>query len=335
MADRRVHVLTLAFACLAASPCAFAAAQSDTATEAAAQPASDALSAGVANDAATTEGPNATLRAQVLLDRAWFSPGEIDAAGGGNTRRAIAAFQRSRDLEPSGELDPATWKALNASAAEVLVRYTVTAQDAAGPYAKLPEEMMDRAKLQALGYGSALEMLAEKFHASPKLLQRLNPDADFARAGTQLLVPNVAGTTAPAKAAKIVVDKSDSTVAMLDAAGEVLAQFPASTGSEHDPLPVGQWKIEGVARDPEFHYNPDLFWDAEASDDKATLAPGPNNPVGVVWIDLSKPHYGIHGTPEPAHVGKTESHGCIRLTNWSARVLAAAVAPGTPAVLQE
>ncbi|HZW18745.1 MAG TPA: L,D-transpeptidase [Luteimonas sp.] len=329
---RHVHralALACAFAFLPAVALAGGADEETAATDA------HALSAKTVNSADATGGDAGLLRAQVLLDRAWFSPGEIDAGAGSNTRRAIAAYQRSRDLPDSGELDDATWKSLNANAPDVLVRYTVTAGDAAGPYARLPDDMMEKAKLDTLGYASALEMLAEKFHASPKLLQRLNPVAAFGKAGTRLLVPNVAGVGELGKAAKVVVDKSDSSVAVLDEDGKTIAQFPASTGSEHDPLPLGQWKIEGVARDPEFHYNPDLFWDADAGHGKATIPAGPNNPVGVVWIDLSKPHYGIHGTPEPSHVGKTESHGCIRLTNWSARALAGAVAPGTPAILQE
>ncbi|GAB3309544.1 L,D-transpeptidase family protein [Luteimonas notoginsengisoli] len=297
--------------------------------------AADALTPAAVNSAEATAGDTAILRAQVLLDRALFSPGEIDGGAGSNTTRAIRAFQRSRDLDASGELDAPTWQALNAGAPDVLIDYTIAAEDVAGPFAKLPEDTAAKAGLPALGFESALELLGEKFHASPKLLQRLNPDADFAKAGTTIVVPNVAGVAAPGKAAKVVVDKSDSSVAMLDAAGKVMALFPASTGSEHDPLPVGEWKIQGVARDPKFHYNPELFWDAEAKDEKATLAAGPNNPVGVVWIDLSKPHYGIHGTPEPSKIGKTESHGCIRLTNWSAKLLSDSVAPGTPAVLQE
>jgi lipoprotein-anchoring transpeptidase ErfK/SrfK len=154
-------------------------------------------------------------------------------------------------------------------------------------------------------------------------------------AGTELRVPNLADVAPPAAAASIVVDKSESTVELLDAEGKTLAQYPASTGSEHDPLPAGEWKITGVSLDPAFHYNPELFWDADPAHAKARIAPGPNNPVGVAWIDLSKPHYGIHGTPEPATVGKSQTHGCIRVTNWSAREIAQSVKAGMPAVLQE
>ena len=288
-----------------------------------------------ANDAATTKGAGATLRAQVLLDRAHFSPGEIDGADGGNTQRALAGFQRSRGLPASGELDQATWKALNADAAPVLVEYVITAEDVAGPFRKLPGDMIERSKLDALGFENAAEALGEAFHASPSLLQRLNPGKDLAVAGTRILVPGVAGAGPLPGIAKVVVDKSDSVVQLIAADGSVAAQYPASTGSEHDPLPIGEWTIQGVALDPTFHYNPELFWDADPSHAKATLAPGPNNPVGVAWVDLSKEHYGIHGTPMPAHVGKTDSHGCIRLSNWNVRTLAQAVKPGTPAILQD
>ena len=285
--------------------------------------------------AAAPAPADSTLRAQVLLDRAYFSPGEIDGAAGSNLRRALNGFQANRGISVTGELDAATWAALNADAAPELQTYTIDATDVAGPFKAIPTDMMEKAKLPALGYTSALEGLAEKFHASPALLKKLNPGKDLSRAGEEIVVPAVTPTAPLPAAAKVVVDKSDSTVSLQDAAGKTIAQFPASTGSEHDPLPLGEWKIQGIARDPVFHYNPALFWDANESHAKAKIPAGPNNPVGVVWVDLSKEHYGIHGTPEPSRIGKTQSHGCIRLTNWTALLLAKAVSPGMTALLQD
>ncbi len=188
--------------------------------------------------------------------------------------------------------------------------------------------------MPALSYSSPLEGLAEKYHSSPALLKRLNPDSEFDRAGVEILAPNV-DVAPPGKAASVVVSRSRRSVATLDARGRTLSRYPATSGSEHDPLPIGKWKILGVGRDPSFHYNPELFWDAKGSDGRAVIPPGPNNPVGVAWIDLSREHYGIHGTPEPSQIGKTQSHGCIRLTNWDVTELSRMVGPGTPAILED
>ena len=278
--------------------------------------------------------PDDTLRAQVLLDRAHFSPGEIDGVSGSNTRRAIAAFRKARGLGEGEALDDATWQALRQGNAPVLVEYTITEEDAGTDFVKVPSDMMAKAKLDELGYASIEEMLGERFHASPGLLEKLNDGKSFT-AGTTITVPNVLGREPLAKAERVLVDKSDGSVSLLDADGKTYARFPATSGSEHDPLPIGDWKINGVARKPTFHYNPDLFWDADPGHSKATIPPGPTNPVGLVWVDLSKEHYGIHGTPEPSTIGKTQSHGCIRLTNWDAIAFAAAVKPGMQAVLQQ
>jgi lipoprotein-anchoring transpeptidase ErfK/SrfK len=293
------------------------------------------------NNPATVDavGPSArgdaVIRAEILLDRAHFAPGEIDGVYGRTLQKAIAAFQKAHSLEPSGIVDAPTWNALNADKGPALVPYTIAPQDVAGPFEpKIPENMLAKAELPALSYTSPLEGMAETFHCSPKLLEALNPGKDFTKAGEQIVGPNV---NAPyfAKAASVVVDKTDSSVTALDETGKLLAYYPATMGSKHDPLPIGTWKITGVKRDPWFFYNAQLFWDANEKNATAKIHPGPNNPVGVVWIGLSIDHYGIHGTPEPSKIGHTHSHGCIRLTNWNAAELASMVSPGTPAILQE
>ncbi|MEP6768926.1 MAG: L,D-transpeptidase [Acidobacteriota bacterium] len=305
-----------------------------------------AKAASVPIDAATVNNPalaspvrpgssgGGVLRAQVLLARAHFSPGEIDARYGSGLKKVIAAFQRAKSLPETGEVNAATWSILNADSAPVVVAATISPEDVAGPFLPIPEDMAEKAKLPATNYSSALEGLAEKYHASPDLLKALNPGAKFDQAGQTLTVPGVV-VPPPGRAARIRVSKNERSVTAYDEQGNALAWYPATIGSEHDPLPLGEWKIRGVSRNPRFRYNPELFWDARPGEGKEWIPAGPNNPVGVAWIDLSKPHYGIHGTPEPAHVGKTESHGCIRLTNWDVWELQQMVSPGTPALLEE
>jgi lipoprotein-anchoring transpeptidase ErfK/SrfK len=261
----------------------------------------------------------------VWLDRAGFSPGEIDGRGGRNTQAAIDAFERETGTTVADAMTRATDPSTTT--------YTITAQDAAAPVTSaIPEDMMEKAKLKRLDYTSILEMLAERFHASPNLLERLNPSAEYVE-GESIEVPNVVvASSAEAKPVPditIRVSKQQSVLTVADAAGKVLMHAPVTSGSQHDPLPIGAWTVTAVARNPSFNYNPDLFWDADPAHATAKLPPGPNGPVGVVWIDISKPHYGIHGTPEPSTVGHTTSHGCVRLTNWDALRLAALVGKGT------
>ncbi len=301
--------------------------------------------------APATPSDTAGLELQVRLDRAGFSPGEIDGKPGMVTRKAVAAFQRDRKLPETGMPDEKTLALLSEAApGDVLVPHTVTAEDIVGPYVdRIPEDMMERAALPALGYTSPAEHLGERFHVSPALLKTLNPSATFA-AGETLQVPNVRPLPPPAaqpdKAAPkgaagnpapkvtVTVSKSERALTATDDAGRVLLYAPVTVGSENDPLPIGDWKVTGIQRDPVFHYNPDLFWDADPAHARAKVPAGPNNPVGVVWIDLSRPHYGLHGTPEPSQIGRTESHGCVRLTNWDALSLAALVPPGTPVLFR-
>ncbi|MBI2833557.1 MAG: murein L,D-transpeptidase [Acidobacteria bacterium] len=316
--------------------------------------------------------PDATglqvVTVQILLDRAGFSPGSIDGWLGGNTRGAIRAFQEARNLTPTGVVDAATWQALGGGSSEPLAGYTITDQDVAGPFVSVPADMMEKAKLQTLGYSSPLEALGERFHVDPRLLATLNPGARSA-AGEAVRVPKVTPTELSAAAVRaelkptamagtsrgivtgttgrtgvtdrtspqevtVVVTKAASALTVEGPNQKVLVYAPVTVGSEYDPLPIGKWKVTGVSLYPTFNYNPALFWDADPSHSKARIPPGPNNPVGVAWIDLSREHYGIHGTPEPERIAHSESHGCIRLTNWDIVRVVRLVRTGTPVIFR-
>jgi lipoprotein-anchoring transpeptidase ErfK/SrfK len=298
------------------------------------------------------------IHVQVILDRLGFSPGVIDGKEGQSLRLALRGFQEARGLPVTGRIDRPTLRTLHAYRAIRPVRaLALPASEFAGPFSyPLPKDPMEQAKLPALGYSTLIEKLAERFHTTPATIAALNPPGTRLAPGVKIRFPNALPSSRnydpklPVKwratlsslnvdarqpvVTRVVVDKSDGALRVYDAEDRLVGQFPATMGSEHDPLPIGEWKIQGAAYNPTFHYNPDLFWDASPNDGKAKLAPGPNGPVGVVWLDISKPHYGIHGTPNPEKIGRSESHGCIRLTNWDAARLSLMVKPGTPAIFQ-
>lgn len=297
------------------------------------------------------------LHVQVILDKLGFGPGVLDGKGGQSLKAALKGFQESRGLTQTGQADPATLRALYPYRAWRPVKAVVlTDAILAGPYiGRISKDYNAQSRLPALGYHSPLEKLAEMFHTTPQTLVALNSAETMLRAGTRIVVPNALPTSRdytiddPAwratvamlnvdakqpQADHIVVDKSDGVLRVMDKDDKLLAQFSATMGSAEFPLPIGTWTIKGTAYNPDWKYDPKLIAGSKPGAKEAVLQPGPNNPVGVVWMDLSKPHYGIHGTQEPQNIGRTESNGCIRLTNWDAARVALMVKPGTKAIFR-
>ncbi|MBI2262095.1 MAG: L,D-transpeptidase family protein [Caulobacterales bacterium] len=266
------------------------------------------------------------VRLQILLDRSPFSPGVIDGLAGDNTRQAIAAWRKAAGLGEGDAADAALVERLAAAdTARVMTTYVLTGADVAGPFSPAPGDLAAQAA-RGVHYSSARERLAERFHVTEALLQALNPGVDFRRAGQTLVVPAVADRPL-GEVARIVVDKTERSARAFDASGRLLAFYPATIGSSERPAPSGTLRVVGVANEPDYTYDPaKLSYDR--GDRKVVVPAGPNNPVGSVWIELSRDSYGIHGTPDPSKIAKTASNGCIRMTNWDAEQLAAAVKPG-------
>lgn len=330
-------------------------------TAAAALSVAATLSAQTGKPAPQTPTPPAidrtVMHVQVILDRIGFGPGVIDGKGGESLRLALRGFQEARGLEPTGKVDQPTLRALNQYRS---IRPTATVRigqgELSGPFTNpIPKDPEQQAKLPCLCYRTALERIAERFHTTPETLIALNgPDTPM-KVGQAIVVPAAMPSSRDYKIKdekarellsalnvdanqpqgdRLVVDKSDGVLRVFD--GErLVGQFPATMGSARDPLPLGTWKVTAHSFMPPWHYQPAILKKADKSDPDLMIKPGPNNPVGVAWLDLSKEHYGIHGTAEPQTIGRAESNGCIRLTNWDVMRVALMVKPGTTAIFQE
>lgn len=271
-------------------------------------------------------GPS-VLKTQVYLDRAGFSVGVIDGRWGRNSAIALWWFQRTRGVDATepGALDEQTFRTLagTSNGGEVLSEQVLTAEDVEGPFVQIPEDVYDQEKLDCLCHESLPEKLAERFHTTVEFLERLNEGRDLAslKAGDRIWAPNVrTAVTQPRKdIARVVISIQGNTFNAFDAQGNLVFHAPTTLGSQYDPSPRETVTVEKITFDPWFHYQPTLFHEVDDSEPEANLAPGPNSPVGIVWIALSKPHFGVHGTSSPETIGYASSHGCVRLTNWDAR----------------
>lgn len=289
--------------------------------------------AGAGRPSAQAQPSPAIIKAEVLLDRAHASPGVIDGLVGSNLERAVTAFEQMNGLTTDGRLTSQVWaKLTQVSSAPVAGLYKVTAADVAGPfYPDYGENMVAAAKLKATGYDGPEQELAARFHMSQSLLEALNPKADYKHAGAEIVValPEVQPL---APVARIEVDKASNSLRAYDDQNRLIASFPVTVGSVEHRSPSGSRKVVDIQYNPIYTYDPSKLTWGPKSHGKFSIQPGPNNPVGLVWIGLNAPGYGIHGAPSPSKIGKTESHGCVRMTNWDALLLAHAVKKGDQVV---
>jgi lipoprotein-anchoring transpeptidase ErfK/SrfK len=274
------------------------------------------------------EGQSAlTMKLQILLDRAGISPGVIDGYKGGMTESALMAFEDREGLEVDGVIDAEVWEALGGPSASGLTRrYTITEEDADIRGEPLPTDYAELAELDAMGFTAVAEKLAERFHMDEEVLRAMNEDAAFEAGETISVV--VPGDPVEATVDRIEVRKGTRRLAALDAEGNVIANYPVGIGSDENPSPTGTHEVVAVAVEPTYSYRPSENFQQGENDEPLTLPPGPNGPVGLVWIDLSEPTYGIHGTPDPAKLFVADSHGCVRMTNWDAMELAGMTGQG-------
>ena len=280
-------------------------------------------------------GPS-VLRVQVLLNRALFSPGIMDGRWGKNSAEALYWFQKREGLRATARVDSATFQALRRAAGDpdqLVVRHTLTAEDVAGPFVTIPDDIYEHAELDCSCYESLSEKLSERFHATPELLGQLNPGVslDGVRAGQAIHVPAIRSPDAGGgQVAKIVISGRGTYLHAMDASDRVLYHFPTTLGSQYSPSPSGDFRVTSVTRDPDWHYQPSILEGVDDDEPTAFIPAGPNVAVGTVWMALNQRHYGIHGTAEPQTIGYASSNGCVRLTNWDAEFLARHVRPGTP-----